>query len=89
MTLNEKYDELIQRMRLPANAEKYRHLIISADKSDAEEAILNLNERIKSNFDLLCKNIDCNVDKESLKSNITRFLKNFEVLLDEEDWSKE
>ena len=87
MTLHESFDELMIRAKKAENSEKYHHLMISPDKSEDEESILKLTEKIKRNLDMLDGKIETNWDVESIKLNTARFLKNLEELFDKNGWA--
>lgn len=87
MLLREVFDSLMERAQKAENTEKYHHLMLSPEKSENEEEILNHVDRLRRNLEMLEGTVSTDVDTESLTLNTKRFLKVLKELFDKDGWA--
>lgn len=87
MTIQESYRHLIERLHLPANEEKYSHLVISPNKTEEEELlceyILRVGDYMKQ---IETHTVDNKTPKALLESGCRILLPKIEEILNKNHW---
>ena len=87
MTIQEAYEKIIERIRLTENSEKYSHLVLSPNKTVAEQELFDNITQVKMYLEQIKEySSESKTPLELLESGCRILLPKIEKQLNDEQW---